>query len=81
MTQRDPDKRTSVRNYRHILEGRRDPATLVSYSLSNTSNNNTNTTISDNNTPTDTAITAISSIFLSHSSSYIPHTTHSWHDS
>ena len=29
MTQRDPEKRTSVRNYRHILEGRRDPSTLI----------------------------------------------------
>jgi hypothetical protein len=30
MTQRSPEKRTNVRNYRHILEGRRSPSTMVS---------------------------------------------------
>jgi hypothetical protein len=29
MTQRRPDLRTNVRNYRHILEGRRPPSSMV----------------------------------------------------
>ena len=76
MTQRDPDKRTSVRNYRHVLEGRRDPATLVSYSLSNTSNNNTNTTISDNNTNTTTATATTTANLLPPFPQYFSRTVH-----
>ena len=30
MTQRDPEKRTNIRNYRHVLEGRLAPTTLYS---------------------------------------------------
>lgn len=41
MTQQDPEKRTSVRNYRHILEGRRDPSTLIARStIAESSNTN-----------------------------------------